>query len=225
LTSKFPFYTPYQFAGNKPIWAVDLDGLEDVIFQKALNNNNAFKTALNVVSKTTIGQQFDKVRLSQNKYDVYYYQFELGIATGMSFSVNNRDEYNKTKYSVDQFSGKKSVTDFDLYFVEDKDLQKTFDAGKGVVFIGIDKSRLSGTDKESLIGAAETIHHEEGSHGFSRLLGKKTTLYQEHEDFQNDNSSLSPSVNDLRTNTRYKGTKAEKGLREIEKIVNDEKSK
>lgn len=29
LTMSYPFYTPYQFAGNKPIWAVDLDGLEE----------------------------------------------------------------------------------------------------------------------------------------------------------------------------------------------------
>jgi RHS repeat-associated protein len=25
---QFPFYSPYQYAGNKPIWATDLDGLE-----------------------------------------------------------------------------------------------------------------------------------------------------------------------------------------------------
>ena len=29
LTSTYPWYTPYQFAGNKPIWAIDLDGLEE----------------------------------------------------------------------------------------------------------------------------------------------------------------------------------------------------
>lgn len=28
LTSKFPYYTPYQFAGNTPIQAIDLDGAE-----------------------------------------------------------------------------------------------------------------------------------------------------------------------------------------------------
>ncbi|HET9056051.1 MAG TPA: RHS repeat-associated core domain-containing protein [Chitinophagaceae bacterium] len=28
LTQSYPWYTPYQFAGNMPIWAVDLDGLE-----------------------------------------------------------------------------------------------------------------------------------------------------------------------------------------------------
>jgi RHS repeat-associated protein len=29
LASSYPWYTPYQFAGNKPIWATDLDGLEE----------------------------------------------------------------------------------------------------------------------------------------------------------------------------------------------------
>ena len=29
LTSTYPYYTPYQFAGNKPIAAIDLDGLEE----------------------------------------------------------------------------------------------------------------------------------------------------------------------------------------------------
>ncbi|EJF55171.1 RHS repeat-associated core domain protein, partial [Saprospira grandis DSM 2844] len=31
LSPDYPWYTPYQFAGNKPIWAVDLDGLEEKI--------------------------------------------------------------------------------------------------------------------------------------------------------------------------------------------------
>jgi RHS repeat-associated protein len=30
LTKSFPFYTPYQFAGNKPIYALDLDGMEEL---------------------------------------------------------------------------------------------------------------------------------------------------------------------------------------------------
>ncbi|WP_409994863.1 RHS repeat-associated core domain-containing protein [Chitinophaga pinensis] len=29
LTAKYAFYTPYQFAGNKPVYAVDVDGRED----------------------------------------------------------------------------------------------------------------------------------------------------------------------------------------------------
>ena len=29
LANDFPWYTPYQYAGNKPIWKIDLDGLEE----------------------------------------------------------------------------------------------------------------------------------------------------------------------------------------------------
>jgi RHS repeat-associated protein len=32
LTGSYPWYTPYQFAGNKPIQAIDLDGLEEYYF-------------------------------------------------------------------------------------------------------------------------------------------------------------------------------------------------
>lgn len=34
LTSQFPYYTPYQYAGNKPIWATDLDGAEELILPR-----------------------------------------------------------------------------------------------------------------------------------------------------------------------------------------------
>ena len=30
LSVDYPWYTPYQFAGNKPIWAIDLDGAEEL---------------------------------------------------------------------------------------------------------------------------------------------------------------------------------------------------
>ncbi|HZH63781.1 MAG TPA: RHS repeat-associated core domain-containing protein [Flavisolibacter sp.] len=29
LTKDYPFYTPYSYAGNKPVWKTDLDGLEE----------------------------------------------------------------------------------------------------------------------------------------------------------------------------------------------------
>ena len=36
LTGSYPWYTPYQFAGNKPIWCVDLDGLEELDYNDFL---------------------------------------------------------------------------------------------------------------------------------------------------------------------------------------------
>jgi RHS repeat-associated protein len=29
LAKKYPWYTPYQYAGNKPVWKVDVDGMEE----------------------------------------------------------------------------------------------------------------------------------------------------------------------------------------------------
>jgi RHS repeat-associated protein len=31
LTKEYPWYTPYQFAGNNPVKFIDLDGLEEAI--------------------------------------------------------------------------------------------------------------------------------------------------------------------------------------------------
>ncbi len=34
LQHEYPHYTPYQYAGNKPITYIDLDGLEEVSFEE-----------------------------------------------------------------------------------------------------------------------------------------------------------------------------------------------
>jgi RHS repeat-associated protein len=43
LTKDYPFYTPYQFAGNKPIWATDMDGKEEVFYYDKLTGWTASK--------------------------------------------------------------------------------------------------------------------------------------------------------------------------------------
>ena len=41
LTKDFPWYTPYQFAGNTPVQAVDLDGNEELHYTMTLNKNGS----------------------------------------------------------------------------------------------------------------------------------------------------------------------------------------
>ena len=41
LTKNYPWYTPYQFAGNTPIWAIDIDGLEEAFATDYYDENRA----------------------------------------------------------------------------------------------------------------------------------------------------------------------------------------
>jgi RHS repeat-associated protein len=63
LFKSYPWYTPYQFAGNMPIAAIDLDGLEEWVtseifkqdqyfglFQKCINNSDVLKEVYESVS-------------------------------------------------------------------------------------------------------------------------------------------------------------------------------
>jgi hypothetical protein len=45
LADEYPYYTPYQFAGDMPIWAIDLDGLEPAAA------NFSFSTSSNAICK------------------------------------------------------------------------------------------------------------------------------------------------------------------------------
>ena len=44
LFAGYPYYTPYQFAGNRPIWAIDLDGLEE----KTVTAKSTFITKIKI---------------------------------------------------------------------------------------------------------------------------------------------------------------------------------
>ena len=54
LTKSYPFYTPYQFAGNKPVLANDLDGLEEVAYP-VVAALKSLKTLAQVTDKVIIG--------------------------------------------------------------------------------------------------------------------------------------------------------------------------
>jgi RHS repeat-associated protein len=54
LTKEYPWYTPYQFAGNKPIIAIDLDGLEEKIVIRC--QENGFEPIIYLQSDYTVDE-------------------------------------------------------------------------------------------------------------------------------------------------------------------------
>ena len=68
LTSSYPYYTPYQFAGNKPVWCIDLDGLEEALPQQP----KKVPLLTNVSESTCIGcaQRAMEAKLIQAKLHI-----------------------------------------------------------------------------------------------------------------------------------------------------------
>jgi RHS repeat-associated protein len=54
LFQSYPWYTPYQFAGNKPIQSVDLDGLEEFDYREIPNYNNTGQTLVLITTGNDI---------------------------------------------------------------------------------------------------------------------------------------------------------------------------
>ncbi len=51
LTASYPWYTPYQFAGNKPINCIDLDGLEEYAVILWVSKNGGYGVRVHVIKE------------------------------------------------------------------------------------------------------------------------------------------------------------------------------
>ena len=209
ISKNYPWYTPYQFAGNKPIWALDLDGLEEILYNKKYNNIY-FKALLKVVDNTTLGKEFKNTLKNQNKIDVYYYPLdpfygERGLAT----LVNNQEELNSLK-----------TTDPNRYYynnVNIADIKESINKGKKVLMIGITEQEIN--NMNDVVDMASDVHHEEVSHGINILKGKSSDVYADHQEYNSDDSYYSPTSEELESNPKYKNSPALKGLKEIKEGV------
>jgi RHS repeat-associated protein len=102
LFQSYPWYTPYQFAGNMPIWAMDLDGLEEM---KANSTAQVIKNIKgDIITNTTVirasGNYFNDIpgirRIDDNfievtpglidKKDPYFNTFTWQQVNGKDFS-------------------------------------------------------------------------------------------------------------------------------------------
>ena len=69
LTKSYPWYTPYQFAGNKPINCVDLDGLEEKPVNPSTSPTDPNLAALNLLVGT----------ISQELNNLWNNSFKVGV--------------------------------------------------------------------------------------------------------------------------------------------------
>lgn len=66
LAASYPWYTPYQFAGNKPIAAIDLDGLEELIVVNKQSKEGGWEVAVKLNTTQMIRRNIDLAAVRQN---------------------------------------------------------------------------------------------------------------------------------------------------------------
>lgn len=81
LTQSYPWYTPYQFAGNKPIAAIDIDGLEEKI---VIWNTDATEPQIYLVN----------TEQGKRTIDIFYKSFHKGIHIDVGQWVQGFEQYS-----------------------------------------------------------------------------------------------------------------------------------
>jgi hypothetical protein len=99
LTKSYPWYTPYQFAGNKPIAAIDLDGLEELYVYYKLPD----ECSKPVLEKIEVSSFFEDPHLTGNPSD---YVNKIIQYKGQHYQFSSNNTSNKPVggiYPLSQF--------------------------------------------------------------------------------------------------------------------------
>ena len=190
LAAKFPFYTPYQFSGNKPISCLDLDGLEDIYYLDPIEEKNG-NAIMDLLTSTEIGAQIinefkntDPSKGEVNKgYDVYLRAVSTSemISDQMKGGVVNFAKKDATTtlfaYGYKQFPlleeiiksrEDKNGLDYNHFvrvygeaFVNNPNLENTLKNGRGFIIVGIPSGAKYAADlKRTAAAVASTTGHE-----------------------------------------------------------------
>jgi RHS repeat-associated protein len=105
IAKNFPWYSPYQFAGNKPIYAIDLDGLEEKV-RIYLVHNDGSTSLLRVDNNiTTYGkmQAIGKTNVRWNilKERAFDPKLDIGTIQQQYYVLGDNGKYILTNYTRD----------------------------------------------------------------------------------------------------------------------------
>ncbi len=184
LASSFPFYTPYQFAGNKPICSLDLDGLEDIYYMKSFKDKQG-DAVIDLMNETSLGKEF--LNEFQNKEVNIGYDLFL-VTTPLSGAKGETDTYyapnallfdSETRTTINAHDAIKKVRENRANGIENsgeiyesiKDnlteevlfgdgLGETLSKGRSIIIIRINEERManiSSSDKTESINALSEI--------------------------------------------------------------------
>jgi len=170
LTAHYPWYTPYQFAGNKPIWALDLDGLEEILYNDFFKFNYKDEL-LEVLSASTVLSNLwqdisdpakaDKIKIhfvaTDLKYKTHGRYLNLTESAELIMEVRE-DDYLSTLEGLMEGANQLEVLVNKAGFTVDELLQDTKNGiERHVIMVNEDQFIY---DKESKEEFVDTVIHE-----------------------------------------------------------------
>ena len=200
ISKKYPELTPYQFASNTPIQAIDLDGLEELHFlMDQAQKYKGYALVLKILNETGVTTEL------VNSYKKDNTQTDMYLAVERNENLQSMTEGAETKV----YAGYKSVrvprTDAEQSAMQNSAYRTmrhkrpnlsegdgnymwntTFKVGKGAVLVSLGEDMINnvGGDLNRLAQATLTAIHEMWAHGLKLKNGDElTTDYQDHLPF------------------------------------------
>ncbi|HEY9259743.1 RHS repeat-associated core domain-containing protein, partial [Chitinophaga sp.] len=163
LSPKYPWYTPYQFAGNNPIKFIDMDGLEPA--SVSIDGNQIVYSGGLIISTADI-------------YRITYLNAVLGMKLPTNITPANPyddgDPYNRDTWE-------KAYQNTTYFFSHQVPAYSKSTAATKVAHMAVVKGLLSGNDKEAN-SAIEQIDQSEGfwySNSIAELVVYNTSFRSE----------------------------------------------
>jgi RHS repeat-associated protein len=114
IAAEYPWYTPYQFSGNKPIWAVDLDGLEE----KPSHTWNLENTVPKIdPDPTDIQSQqfvFESYHRGRGNNQPYIYKYKNQNGESREYTDSPIGNTSMFKYGFDNYLPKRFLDHYSL---------------------------------------------------------------------------------------------------------------
>ncbi|MBK7108190.1 MAG: hypothetical protein IPH61_03280 [Bacteroidetes bacterium] len=220
LTQSYPWYTPYQFAGNKPIVAIDLDGLEEFYYGDLLKSKEG-RNALFIMQATDVGVEIMKVIWSTEgtikQRDVYFVYRAIESSNG---SKNTSRQAYTTHLSAANISedGKLIRNKYekidDLLPLDGIDFSASKRKGNeiSVIVINTNSRGYQEAKDGNPLDLSQTIYHEIKAHIEPKInptVSEDGTPHeksekQEHYNYHGNYSHYSPKPEDAKEGTPHK---------------------
>ena len=201
ITQKYPELTPYQFASNTPIQAIDLDGLEGIKYNESYKQNGKTKIKIVVEVDVYVGiskldakhYKIEDVDIIKSGLEIEYNRLNPKSGKKNHFRVNGKIvefRFNMRTFNIDEIT----LTDFaknlqtttlvessDLFFIDQKSGNPVYRKSVKGVAMGKrpapTKGELGETSANRIaisMDIFDTRHTESHEMGHFFLLGSST---------------------------------------------------